>query len=146
MKHLKLPINCSSHFCLHFHSPIIENLVLYPDTVQNSDGGYYIFQISSQSFSNKNCHNSRTSNDFEMKLRPVTKYDNRNRPIIQKSNHDVILINYNVLCHCYFLWVMGNLDPFESWIPHEQSEKFTISSIVNFYFTKTENRTQKSLT
>ena len=36
------------------------------------------FRISSQSYLNENCHNSRNSDDFDMTLGPVTKLDKRN--------------------------------------------------------------------
>ena len=50
------------------------NLVfLTLDIVQNSDGGISDFQISSQSLIKENCHNSRTSDDTDMKLAPITK-------------------------------------------------------------------------
>ena len=44
-----------------------------PDIGQNSDGGISDFQISGQSFTEENCHNSRTSNDIDVKLGPATK-------------------------------------------------------------------------
>ena len=34
---------------------------------------------------NKNCHNSRTSNDVDMKLEPVTKLDKRNTTTSKNS-------------------------------------------------------------
>ena len=48
------------------------------DIGQNSDGVISDFQISGQSFVSKNCRNSRTSHDIDMKLGPVTKPDKRN--------------------------------------------------------------------
>ena len=44
-----------------------------PDIGQNSDRGISNFQISGQSLIKENCHNSRTSDDVDMKLGPVTK-------------------------------------------------------------------------
>ena len=32
----------------------------------------------------RNCHNSRTSDDIDMKLRPVTKPDKRNKKLSKK--------------------------------------------------------------
>ena len=49
-----------------------------PDIGQNPDGGISDFQISGQSLI-KETHNSRTSDNIDMKLRPVTKLDNRNK-------------------------------------------------------------------
>ena len=51
---------------------------------QNSDGGISDFQISSQSLIKVNCHNSRTSDDIEMKLGPGTKIDKRNKKNVKK--------------------------------------------------------------
>ena len=60
--------------------------VWYP---QNSDGGISNFQISSQSLIKENCHNSRISNDIDMKLEAVTKPDNRNKTMSKKIDDDV---------------------------------------------------------
>ena len=56
------------------------------DIAQNSDGAIYDFQVSRQSFINKNCHNSRSSTDIDMKLKPVTKLEKRNTPTSKKKN------------------------------------------------------------
>ena len=45
------------------------------DIGQNSDGSISDFWISGHALINENCHNSRTSNDIDMKLEPVTKLD-----------------------------------------------------------------------
>ena len=44
-----------------------------------SDGGIPDFRISGQSLIKGNCHNSRTSDDIDMKVGPVTKLDKRNK-------------------------------------------------------------------
>ena len=49
-----------------------------PDTGQNSDGGTSHFQIFGQSLIKENSHNSRTSDDTDMKLGPATKLYKRN--------------------------------------------------------------------
>ena len=50
-----------------------------PDTGQNLDEGISDFWISGQSLIKRNCPNSRTSDDIDMKLGPVTKLDKRNK-------------------------------------------------------------------
>ena len=50
-----------------------------PDILQNSDGGISDFWISGQSLIKENCHNSRTGDDIDMKIGPVTKLDMRNK-------------------------------------------------------------------
>ena len=50
-----------------------------PDIEKNSDGSISDFQISGQSLIKLNCHNSRTSDDIDMKLGVVTKLDKRNK-------------------------------------------------------------------
>ena len=57
---------------------MIPNLPQSQDIEQTSGGGISDFQISSQSLINKNYHNSRTSNDIDMKLGTVTKLERRN--------------------------------------------------------------------
>ena len=48
------------------------------DTGQESDGGISDFRISGHSLIKENCHNSKTSDDIDIKLGPVTKLDTRN--------------------------------------------------------------------
>ena len=48
---------------------------------QNSDKDISDFQISGQLILKVNCHNSRTSDDINMKLGPVTKIDKRNKAV-----------------------------------------------------------------
>ena len=56
----------------------IRNSPQSPDIGQNADSGIIDFRISGQSLMNENCRNSRTSNDTDMKLGPVTKLYKRN--------------------------------------------------------------------
>ena len=67
-----------------------------PDIGQNSDGGIPDFQISGQSLIKENCHNSRTSDDIDMKLEPVTKLDKRKQGQ-KKFDYDVISENCDVI-------------------------------------------------
>ena len=68
-----------------------------PDIVQNSDGGISNFRISGQSLINRNCHNSRTSDDIDMELGSVTKIDKRNKPTSKKFNDEVMTENYAII-------------------------------------------------
>ena len=64
------------------------------------------FQISGQSLIKENCHNSRTSDDINMKFGPVTKLDQRNKPMSKKLDDDTVLENCGVivifLIYCQF--------------------------------------------
>ena len=73
----------------------IHNLPQSPDIGQNSDGGISDFQ---------NCHNSRTSDDRDMKLGPVTKLDKRNKTTSKKFDIDVMLENCDVIVN---FWIFG---------------------------------------
>ena len=59
-----------------FGSPYLSQSL---DIGQNSDGGISDFRISGQSLIKRNCHNSRTNYETDMKLGPVTKLDKRNK-------------------------------------------------------------------
>ena len=48
------------------------------------------FQISGQYFVKRNCHNSRTSDNIDMKLEPVTKLDKKNKNNNKKIDNDVM--------------------------------------------------------
>ena len=68
-----------------------------PDIGQNSDGAIFDFWISVQSLVKENCHNSRTSDDIDMKLLPVTKLDKRQKIKSEKFDDDVISANCDVI-------------------------------------------------
>ena len=55
------------------------------------------FRISGQSLIKVNCHNSRTSDDIDMKLGPVTKLDKRNKITSQKFYDAVMSANCDVI-------------------------------------------------
>ena len=67
------------------------------DIGRNSDGSIFHFQISGQFLIKENCHNSRTSNDIDMKLGPVTKHDKANTATLKKLDNDVISENCEVI-------------------------------------------------
>ena len=70
------------------------------DIGQNSHRGISHFRISGQSL----CHNSRTSDDIEMKLGPVTKIDKKNKTTSKKLDVDVMSENCNVIV---IFWIFG---------------------------------------
>ena len=46
---------------------------------------------------NKNCYNSRTSNDIHMKLEPVIKLDKRDTTTLKTFDYDVASANYDAI-------------------------------------------------
>ena len=102
------------------------------------------FKISGQYLLNENYDNSRASDDINMKLRPITKLDKKNKTT-PKKNLTIRLCRENVMSLSFFEF-MANLEQLASRILEAQSLKLTFSLIVTFYLTKTENRTKKSLT
>ena len=66
-------------------------------TKYNSDGDTSDFQIFGQSLVKVNCYNSRTSNDTDMKLGPVTKPDKRNKTTSKLFDDDVISTNCDLI-------------------------------------------------
>ena len=77
-----------------------------PNIIQNSDGAISDFRISGQSFINENCHNSRTSNNMDMKLGPLTKLDQKknNTATSKKIDDDIMEANFDVT---YFFLICG---------------------------------------
>ena len=55
------------------------------------------FRISGQSLIKESCHNSRTRDDIDMKLGPVTKLDKRNKTTSKKFDVDVMSENCDVI-------------------------------------------------
>ena len=68
-----------------------------PDIGQNLDEGISDIRISGQSLIKENLHNSRTSDDTDMKLGPVTKLHKRNETTSKKFDNDVISENSGVI-------------------------------------------------
>ena len=61
----------------------IPNSPQSPDIEQNSDGFISDLRLSGQSLIKENCHNSRTSDDIDIKLGPKTKIDKRKKTTLQ---------------------------------------------------------------
>ena len=59
-----------------------------PDIGQNSDKRIFDFEVSGEYLIKEN--NSRTSDDFDMKLETLTKFDKRNKKPSKKVTDDVI--------------------------------------------------------
>ena len=75
----------------------------YADIEQKSDGSISNFRISSQSLIIENCHNSRSSDDVDMKLGPVTKIDKTNKTASKKFKDDVMSRNCDITVIFQFL-------------------------------------------
>ena len=59
-----------------------------PDIGKNSDKRIFDFEVSGEYLIKEN--NSRTSDDFDMKLETLTKFDKRNKKPSKKVTDDVI--------------------------------------------------------
>ena len=68
-----------------------------PDIGQNLDAGISDFRISGQSLIKENCYNSKTSDDFDIKLGPVTKLDKRNKTTSKTFDDDIMTENCDVI-------------------------------------------------
>ena len=75
-----------------------------PDIGKNSDVCIPDFRISGQSLIKEKNHNSRTSDDIDMKLGPVTKFDKRNKIASKKVDVDVMSENCDVIV---IFWIFG---------------------------------------
>ena len=75
----------------------IPSLSQSPDIGNNSDVGISNFRILGQIIYNRNCHSSRTSNDIDMKLGPITKLGTTNITISKNFEDGVMFANYDVI-------------------------------------------------
>ena len=89
---------------------------------QNVDGGISDFRISSQSFINKNCPNSRTSYDTDINHGTVTKLDKRNTAIQKKLTTTSC---QQIVTYLSFFQFMVNLEQSRSQIFDAWSIKHT---------------------
>ena len=90
------------HFAAFSNILFVTNLVSLtqpqsPDIGQNSDGGISYLRIFDQSLIKGNRHNSRTSDDINMKLWPVTKLDKRNKATSKEFIKDIISTTCDVI-------------------------------------------------
>ena len=87
-----------------------------PDIGQNSHGGISDFRISGQSLKKENCHDSRTSDDIDIRRGPLTKFYKK------KKHHQknlTITSRRQILMLLSFFRFMTNLKLFGSRIPDE---------------------------
>ena len=75
----------------------LPNLPQFPGIVLNSQEGISNFQISGQSLTKGSCHNSRTSDDNDMKLGPVNKLDKRYKTTSKSFDGEVMSENCDVI-------------------------------------------------
>ena len=115
-----------------------------PDIRQNLDRGISDFQISGQSLKKETCHDSRTSDDIDMKPRPVTKLNKGNKTMSKKNL--TMTSCWKIVTSFPISQFVANLKQFGSRIPNAYSVKLMFSLIVVFLSYKTEYRTKKSLT
>ena len=73
------------------------NSLQSPDIGQNSERGFSDCQICGQSLIKENVYNSRTSDDIDIKLGPVTKLDKRNKTTSKKVDNDVMAASSHVI-------------------------------------------------
>ena len=66
---------------------------------QYSDGSISDFQISGQSFIKRNCHNSRISDDIDIKVGPVTELYKRNKTTSKTFDNDAMSENCDVIAN-----------------------------------------------
>ena len=89
------------------------NLPQSPDIGRNWDRGISDFRISGQSFLKENWHNSRTRNDIDMKLGPVTKLEKRNKTM---SKNLTVRSCWQMVTSLSFFQFMANMEQSRSWI------------------------------
>ena len=64
----------------------IANSLQSPDIGQNLDRSIFNSRFLGKSFMKESCDSSRTCNDIDMKLGPITRLDKRNTMTLQKNS------------------------------------------------------------
>ena len=77
----------------------------------------------------ENCHNSRTSDDIDIKLGSVTKIDRRNKKMSKKL---MLTSCQQIVTSLLFFWFIADLEQSGSWTPDEQSIKLIFSKIATW--------------
>ena len=78
-----------------------------------------------------------------MKLGQVTRIDKRNKTTSKKIDDDVISGIFDVIV---IFCIFGQFGAVRGRIPETEPAKVMFSAILTFFLTKTENRTNKTLT
>ena len=73
----------------------IPNLPQSPDIGPTQTGVFPISAFLVKLFTNKSCHKSRTSDDIDVKLRPVTKLDKGNTTTLKEFDSNTVSTNYH---------------------------------------------------
>ena len=89
---------------------------------QNSVGGISDFRISGQPLMKRNCHNSQTSDENDMKLGTVIKLDKRNKTTSKKKM--MVASCQEIMTSLPFFQFTANLEQSERWIPDARSPYF----------------------
>ena len=100
-------------------------------------------QISGKSLIKRNCQNSRTSDDIDIKLASVTKLDKRKETKSEKFDDDFMS---EIVTSLSFFQLTANLEKSGGRILDAYPVKLIFSLIVTFYLSKTESRIKLSLT
>ena len=108
-----------------------------PNIEKNSDLGIFDFRKTGQSLENEICHNSRTSNGIDMKLKPVSELQRETQQCQKKLT---VTSCREIVTSSSFFGFMTNL------FPGAGSVILVFLLLVTFYLTKTEKITKKYLT
>ena len=112
-----------------------------PDSGQKSDCGISDLRIFGQSFIKDNCRFSRTSDDIDIQLRPVTKLDQGNKTTSKKFSDDVMLAYCDTIVIFRIFGQSGALRRPDSC--HRVCKSYSLVTVI-FYHTKAENRNKIS--
>ena len=94
-------------FIRNIGSKFVPNLLQSPYGRQNRDRGISDFRIFGQFYIKKNFHNSRTSNNTDMKVGPVTNLDKRNTSTSKNLDDDIVSENcYVIVIFLIYLFIL----------------------------------------
>ena len=138
-------------FCAAFSNVSVETFVPYLVSLTCSnlqilgktETGISDFLISGQSLIKENSHNSRTSDDIDMKLEPVTKLDKRNKTTSKKFDDDIKSAKCDVIIIFLIYGQFGAIWKLDSGCIVCKTYIFIKN---NLCLTKTEKITKKSQT
>ena len=112
----------------------ISPLVCFPFQIldKTQEGFFPIFLFLVKSIINKNCYNSRTSNDIDVKPGPVTTLDKRNMATWKKFNSGVMPTNYDVIVFFLIYGWFGAIWKPDSWQMFYDFYIFINSNILSY--------------
>ena len=127
-----------------FQKLMMDSFTIHQELTQEKNGkfGLCTSGFLVKSLINKNCHNSRTTNNIDMKLGPANNLTRETR----RYKKDLTMTSCRqIMTSSSFFRFMVDLEQSRTWFPDAWSTILTVLLTATFYLTKTELKQKTEL-